>query len=201
MQSHYFIDDPTLPDDFKHFAFYFHNLSFKFTSNSGVFSHGHVDPESDLLLRQIPPLQGTLLDLGCGCGVIGIALCKAYNLSITLADVNPRALKCAEINCQINDVKANILSSDGFEQIPDKFNTITLNPPIHAGKKVLHRLFAGAKEHLAEGGAFYIVILEKHGAKITARHLQEVFGVCEVLYKKKGEYVLRCKNNIMTEAP
>jgi 16S rRNA (guanine1207-N2)-methyltransferase len=55
------------------------------------------------------------------------------------------------------------------------------------------RMFDGAHEHLNPGGKFYIVVLEKHGAKSTMRKLGEVFGSCEVLHKKKGEYVLTCK--------
>ena len=190
--SHYFIDDPNLPDDFRSFAYFFAGHKFTFTSNSGVFSPGHVDPESDLLIRTVPPLAGSLLDLGCGYGAIGIALCKAYDLSLTLADVNPRALFCAEINCRENGVKANILTSDCFSQINDKFDAITLNPPIHAGKDVIYAMFEQAARHLNEGGALYVVMLEKHGAKSAAKQLAEVFGVCDILHKRKGEFVFRC---------
>ena len=187
--SHYFINDETLADDFRGFRYYFAGHCLALTSNSGVFSPGHVDPESDLLIRTVPPLRGSLLDLGCGYGVIGIALCKAYGLSLTLADVNPRALRCAEINCRDNGVKAEILSSDCFENIPGAFDAITLNPPIHAGKEIMYRMFEEAIEHLSPGGALYVVMLEKHGAKSAAQKLVELAGQCDILYKKKGEYV------------
>lgn len=197
--SHYFMDDPGLPDDYREFSYYYRDLAFTFTSNSGVFSPGHVDPGTDLLLRYIPSLQkrgtqGTLLDIACGYGVIGIVLSKAWGLSVTMADINPRALHCAEINCKSNDVKANILPSDCFESIPDKFDTITLNPPIHAGKEVVYRMFAEAPAHLNPGGAFYAVMLEKHGAKSAMRRLEEIFTVCEILFHKKGAYVFCCRN-------
>jgi len=187
--SHYFTDDPNLTDDLRTFPYYFNGHAFRFTSNSGVFSPGHVDPESDLLIRTVPPLQGSLLDLGCGYGVIGITLCKAYYLSLTLSDVNPRSLKLAEINCEQNDVKAKALSSDCFKSIPGKFDTITLNPPIHAGKTVVYTMFEQSVEHLKEGGAFYVVMLEKHGAASAMKKLTEIYGNCTLLYKKKGECV------------
>ena len=47
--SHYFIDDGNLKEDEKVFYYYFNNIEFRFTSNSGLFSHGHVDPASSLL--------------------------------------------------------------------------------------------------------------------------------------------------------
>ena len=190
--SHYFIDNPTLPDDYRTFPYYYKGLAFRFTSNSGIFSPGRVDTATDLLIKHMPPLQGSLLDLGCGYGVIGIALCKANNLSLTLADINPRALRCAEINLAQNDVKAEAFASDGFKNIPGKFDAITLNPPIHAGKELVYSLFAQAHAHLNEGGALYVVMLEKHGAKSALQRLEELYS-CDVLYKKKGVHVIACK--------
>ena len=191
--QHYFTHDPNMPDDLRTFAYYFGGQQLRFTSNSGTFSHGHVDPLSHLLINTMPPVQGSLLDLGCGWGAMGIGLAKAYDAQATLADVNPRALHCAELNCRQNDVDCAIIESDCFDEIAGKFDTIVLNPPIHAGKDVVWRMFDGAAEHLNLGGKFYIVVLEKHGAKSAMRKLSEVFGSCEVLYKKKGEHVLCCQ--------
>jgi len=194
-QSHYFTDDPNLPDDPRTFTYYYKEHALRLTSNSGVFSHGHVDEATDLLLKHIPPLQGSLLDLGCGCGVVGVALGKAYGLQVTLADINPRALACAEINCRENGVQAEIVRSDCFGAIPGSFDTIALNPPIHAGKEVVYRMFEGAAQHLTPGGGFYVVMLDKHGAKGAAAQLGAIFGACEILYKKKGHRVLFCEKN------
>ena len=194
-QSHYFTDDPNLPDDPRTFNYYYKDYALRLTTNSGVFSHGHVDEATDLLLKNMPPLRegGTLLDLGCGCGVIGIALAKAYELRVTLADVNPRALVCARVNCRENGVAAELVQGDGFGDIPGLFDTIALNPPIHAGKEVVYSLFEGAAEHLKPGGGFYVVMLDKHGAGGAAARLGEIFGTCGALYKKKGRRVLFCE--------
>ena len=194
MQSHYFTDSPNLPDDPRAFTYYYKDQALRLQSNSGVFSHGHVDEATDLLLKNIPPLQegGSLLDLGCGYGAIGVALGKAYGLQVTMADVNPRTLACAEINCRENGVEAEIVQSDCFEGITGAFDTITLNPPIHAGKEIVYRMFEGAAKHLIPGGGFYIVMLDKHGAGSAADHLRGIFGACESLYRKKGLQVLRC---------
>jgi len=191
-QSHYFTDDPNLSDDPRSFTYYYKEHALRLATNSGVFSHGHVDEATDILLKQIPPLRGTLLDLGCGCGVIGIALAKAYDLQVTLADVNPRALACARLNCRENGVAAEIVQSDGFEALTGSFDTITLNPPIHAGKEIVYRMFEGVSKHLEPGGGFYAVMLDKHGAGRAAARLGEVFGACGTIYKKKGLRVFYC---------
>ena len=194
MQSHYFTDDPNLEDDWRTFTYYYKEHALRLQSNSGVFSHGHVDPATDLLLKHIPALQGSLLDLGCGCGVIGVALGKAYDLRVTMADVNPRALACAEINCRENGVRAEFVRSDCFDAITGKFDAITLNPPIHAGKEIVYRMFEEAAKHLEPGGGFYVVMLDKHGAQGAAARLGGIFGACENLYKKKGTRVFFCEN-------
>ena len=195
VQSHYFTDDPNLPDDPRAFTYYYKEHALRLQSNSGVFSHGHVDGATDVLLKNMPTLQkgSALLDLGCGCGVIGVALGKAYGMKVTMADVNPRALACAEINCRANGVEAEIVQSDCFENITGMFDVITLNPPIHAGKEVVHRMFEGAGEHLNPGGSFFVVMLDKHGAGSAEAHLRGIFSACETLYRKKGLRVFCCK--------
>lgn len=189
---HYFIEDDTLLSNYEQFNYFFGDNSFCFISNSGLFSPGHVDYATNLLLHTIPQPQGSLLDLGCGYGVIGITLEKVYNLNVTLSDVNGRALECAKKNCALNKVKANIIKSDCFENIHSNYDVITLNPPIHAGKKIIFNMYKGAFEHLNSQGNFYVVIQKKHGAESTYKALFDIFNNCEILYKKKGYYVLSC---------
>ena len=80
-----------------------------FTSDAGMFSPGHVDEASSLLLHTMPKRTGRFLDLGCGYGVIGIVMGKVYGLEVTMADSNGRALRCAQQNCEANQVKAQII--------------------------------------------------------------------------------------------
>lgn len=206
--SHYFLNDETLEDDIKEFSFSFRGAVYKFTSNSGVFSPGHVDDASALLMREMPEINsGKFLDLGCGYGAIGISLAGAAarnagvendtrvtNLfELTMADVNERALDLAKLNAAKNGIEAEFILSDCFDNIDGSFDAISLNPPIHAGKEVIFKMYEQSFEHLNEGGALYIVIQEKHGAPSTIKKLKEVFGNCTTLYKKKGYYVLESK--------
>ena len=190
--SHYFKDDPSLPDDEKTIRCSLLGHDFIFKTNAGIFSYTQIDRASQLLIEQITELSGSLLDLGCGYGVIGIALTKAYGLQLTMSDVNPRALAYAKHNAERNGTAAKIILSDCFENIGESFETIALNPPIHAGKNISYRMYAESYEHLNPGGSLYVVIQKKHGAGSAANELIKIFGACDLIYKKKGYYIYRC---------
>jgi len=164
---------------------------FKFFTNNGLFSCEKVDAASIILLENIPSLSGTTLDLGCGYGPIGIVLAKIYPVQITMSDINPIAVDYATKNAILNNVKADIAISNGFESLPFIYENIVLNPPIHAGKDVMYKLYQDASKHLHPEGSLYIVIQKKHGAESTMKVLSEVFRETRVLYKKKGLYVLQ----------
>ena len=192
--SHYFIPDENLKPDVKRIHYVFSGKNFTFQTDSGVFSKDRVDHATDILLNSIPPLNGSLLDMGCGYGCIGIVLAKTYSLELTQCDVNPEAVKLTKINCKINKVKSDIKISDCFDNIAGKFDTITLNPPIHAGKSVTYKMYEESAAHLNKGGRLFIVTLKKHGAESTYAKIKSVFGNCETLYKKKGYYIFCCVN-------
>jgi len=163
---------------------------FKFWANNGLFSCDKIDTASIILLENIPPLTGHLLDLGCGYGTIGVVLATINNIKLTMSDINNIALSYAAKNAALNNVTATCIHSNGFENLSGIYDNIVLNPPIHAGKEVMYRLYNGAANHLAPDGALYIVIHKKHGAESTIKALGEIFDECHVIYKRKGIYVL-----------
>jgi len=191
--EHYFKENEKIKHEIKTIEYYFFNRVYKFTTDAGIFSHEHIDPATDILLRTIPSLSGSLLDMGCGYGCIGIVLEGAYNLTLTQADINLAAVNLTKQNCKDNDIESNVIISDGFENIFDSFDTIVINPPIHAGKNVTYSMYECSFEHLNDGGSLYIVTLKKHGAESTEKKLLEIFGNCETIYKKKGYFVFKCK--------
>jgi len=167
-------------------------MEFSFLANNGLFSCEKVDAASILLMEHIPPLTGTLLDLGCGYGPIGIALARRYPVQVTMSDVNRIAVEYAAKNATRNNVTAKCIHSDGFVALPFMYNNILLNPPIHAGKDVMYKLYTDAAQHLTPGGALYIVIQKKHGAESTIKALSQIFQECRTLHKKKGLFILQC---------
>jgi len=56
------------------------------------------------------------LDLGCGSGVLAIAMAKLWPVSVTAADNDPTSLAVAHSNARLNGVAARVrpLASDGY---------------------------------------------------------------------------------------
>ena len=50
-----------------------------------------------------------------------------------------------------------------------------------------------AKNYLEEDGSLFLVIRKEQGAKSLISDLKEVYSV-NILNKKKGFYILQCKN-------
>jgi len=190
--NHYFTDNDTFKHNIKTIKYEYNGRTFAFVTDAGVFSRDHVDHATDALIRSIPPLTGSLLDMGCGYGVLGIVLAKTNGLALTLADINRQALALARRNCEANGVDAHVVHSDCYDNVTGAFDTIAINPPIRAGKAVTYRMYDGAAGHLSPGGRLYVVNLKKQGAESTRSKLTEVFGNCETIYKKKGVYVFYC---------
>lgn len=192
--DHYYSKEPTSKSEERIIEYELNGYKFKFISDNGVFSKNHIDFASEFLIKTIfDEVKGNILDVGCGYGVIGIILSKNNNASsITMLDVNHRALELAKKNINLNKVEAKIIESDGFENIKEEYDTIVTNPPIRAGKIVIYQIYKDAYDHLKKEGTLYLVINKKHGAPSTIKELNSIFGNCEIVDKKAGFHVLKC---------
>ena len=163
-----------------------------FLTDAGVFSKKMVDFGSQLLLKCLEVNEGeTVLDVGCGYGPLGLSLAKAYGVQATMVDINNRALDLARQNAERNKVEATIFQSNIYEQIEGKFDHVISNPPIRAGKQVVHEIIEKSREFLKDGGDLTIVIQKKQGAPSARNKMEDVFGNCEIVKKDKGYYILR----------
>ena len=92
---------------------------------------GVYEPAEDswMMCKYLPNDLGSVLEIGCGSGIISIHLAKKGN-SVTSVDINPRAVKAAKYNAQKNKVEIEIVQSNMFSAISNrKFDTIVCNPP------------------------------------------------------------------------
>ncbi|MFC4652687.1 class I SAM-dependent methyltransferase [Lactococcus nasutitermitis] len=189
----YYEDNRDLAHDIQTLNVQLLDIPLRFSTDAGVFSKNAIDYGSRVLLENYEPkMAKTLLDVGCGYGVLGITLAKKYDLNVTMIDVNSRALDLATKNVFDNSVKnAKVEQSDIYEAVSEKFDSIISNPPIRAGKEVVHSILEGAYEHLNLAGTLTIVIQKKQGAPSAQKKMQEVFGNCEIMTKDKGYYILQ----------
>lgn len=191
--NHYFTDNRNLPSWRKEHAFVFLGHTYTFVTDLGVFSKEGVDRGTEILLQTLEEtdLDGDVLDLGCGYGVVGIVVKTCFpKCNVTASDINPRAVELASINAQKNGVTMRVLQSDGFEAIPETYDTILLNPPIRTGKSVIHPLFEEAYKHLKPKGRLRIVIRKQQGASSAKTKLESCFKNCEIIQKHKGYWIL-----------
>ncbi|HLR61787.1 MAG TPA: class I SAM-dependent methyltransferase [Lentibacillus sp.] len=195
MSEHYFSQNPQSKSSPKKWNYQLRGEIFKFESDYGVFSKNEVDYGSRLLIEYFeePPVEGSLLDLGCGYGPIGIAIANSYKKrSVMLTDINERAVALARKNAHYNDVNnVEFAISDRFSHLKDrKFAAILTNPPIRAGKKIVHQMFEESKHVLLENGQLWVVIKKKQGAPSAMNKLNDLFGDVEVIDRSKGYYIL-----------
>ena len=167
-----------------------HKLTF--LTDAGVFSKKMIDFGSQLLLKCLEVEKGErVLDVGCGYGPLGITLVKTYGVQATMVDINNRALDLARQNAERNKVEATIFQSNIYEQVEGKFDHVISNPPIRAGKQVVHEIIEKSKDFLEDDGDLTIVIQKKQGAPSAKSKMEDVFGNCEIIKKDKGYYILR----------
>lgn len=198
MTEHYYSSNPSVDSKPFTFEYTLKGHPFIFTSDLGVFSKSEVDFGSKLLIDTIviPDVEGKILDVGCGYGPIGLALAKENpDRLIEMVDVNERALQLASKNSEQNKVNnVSIHQSNLFDNVKERsFAAIVTNPPIRAGKKVVHDLFERSYQHLTENGELWIVIQKKQGAPSAIEKLQSIFTEVEVVAKKKGYYIIKSK--------
>ena len=197
MAKMYFAENPDAEHDIHELKAQLLGQKMTFLTDAGVFSKKMIDYGSQALLKCLDfHKQESVLDVGCGYGTLGLTLVKAKEVEATLVDINQRALDLARQNAERNQVLATIFQSNLYQNVEGRFHHIISNPPIRAGKQVVHEVITGSYTHLLDGGDLTIVIQKKQGAPSAKAKMEEVFGNCELLKKDKGYYILRSRKEI-----
>lgn len=197
MSNHYYSENPETAHDLEQWSFELMGKNFHFVTDSGVFSRQTVDYGSRVLIEQFDNTdlpEGSILDVGCGYGPIGLALAYGTGRKVEMIDVNNRAVALAQDNAKRNGLgeQTDIHQSNIYEELhQDTYAAIVTNPPIRAGKKVVHQILADAESLLKTGGTLTAVIQKKQGAPSAKKKMEETFGNAEIVSKDKGYYILR----------
>jgi 16S rRNA (guanine1207-N2)-methyltransferase len=199
MTNHYYNSNLETKSQLKKFTFTLLEQNLTFYSDHGVFSKDTIDYGTRTLLKNYVYQERHLriLDLGCGYGPVGICLAKKFsNLNVDMVDVNLRAIELTKRNIVENNVlNAKVYESNIYDGIFCKYDCILTNPPIRAGKQVVHEILAKSYEYLNAKGEIYVVIQKKQGAPSAMAKLEETFGNCEILEKDRGYYILKSKKD------
>lgn len=170
--------DVTLPD-----------TAFVMETDRGVFSRGHLDTATSLLLRADLPIasSGHLLDLGCGAGPIALTMARrSPDATVWAIDVNARARGLCVRNAERNALdNIRVVAPDA---VPDdiRFATIWSNPPIRIGKAALHELLGFWFSRLQPDGTASIVVQKHLGADSLQRWLIGLGYRCDRVGSRAG---------------
>ena len=191
--EHYFTNNKDLKTDMNKIKSNVNNISFVFYTDNGVFNKKGLDYGTRLLLENFSfENKKNFLDVGCGCGPIGIYIAmNSKDNIVDMVDINERAINLAKKSIRENDLKnINVFKSNIYENVKNKYDAIITNPPIHAGKEVVYKIIKNAKDYLTPYGELWIVMRKDQGAKSMIKDMKDIYHF-DIVTKSKGFYILK----------
>ncbi|MBO5138750.1 MAG: peptide chain release factor N(5)-glutamine methyltransferase [Bacilli bacterium] len=119
----------------------------------------------------------SILDLGCGSGVIGLTLKnKIPTAKVTLVDISKEALEVSKINSNKLNLEATFINSDMLNNVNDKYDVIISNPPYIRNNEEIETIVKENEPHLAlyggeDGLEYYKKILKNVSQNLSAKYL------------------------------
>ena len=173
-----------------------------FTSYPGCFCHRRLD-EGGLALAEVvsrelqdfrPETQDLrILDMGCGCGLVGFLIANRISVSrlssLVLVDSHARAVEAGTENAAKFGIPAEVILSDNGTptRMDGSFDVFVGNPPYYSDYRIAEVFLETAKRALKPGGICYTVVKNAAGLKpVQERYFPQV----EVI-GRRGYNVLR----------
>ncbi|MBF0688339.1 MAG: methyltransferase [Cellulomonas sp.] len=137
-------------------------------AHGGAFAGTGIDIGTRALLAhldQVPQTTGTAVDLGCGTGVLAVAVARLRpGMAVVATDESAVAVASARATVEANGVadRVTVTRADGAGDLPEaSVDLVLLNPPFHVGAAVVPAaactLFADAARVLRPGGELWTV--------------------------------------------
>ena len=140
----------------------------KIIATSGIFApdvkYTYSSQQSINYIKRVDLQNKSVLDMGCGTGVLGIHCIKAGIDQVIFSDVNEKAILNTRKNLKINNIRSRfeIINSDLFENIQGTFDYIFANLPIsnelfrsqvkNTTQSIIDRFLVNCKNHLNSDG-------------------------------------------------
>ena len=150
-------------------------------TQKGLFSPEHIDRGTLAMLSHVKFDSGMrIMDLGCGCGIVGIVAAKiAGEENVFMSDADPKAVETARRNAERNGVSGvTFFVSDGFRDVDaSDFDLILSNPPYQTDFSVAKGFIEKGFNRLKIGGKLYMVTKRREWYK---NKIISVFGGVEI---------------------
>lgn len=169
------------------------NITLQLDTNDEVFSPKSADKGTLAMLEHVNFTENDkVLDLGCGCGIVGILSAKIIGENkVFMCDISENAVALSKANAEKNNVeKISIVQSDGLKNVTESgFTLILSNPPYHTDFSVAKAFIEKGFNRLAIGGRMFMVTkrLDWYKNKLSA-----IFGGVKV-YEHEGYFVFEAE--------
>ena len=196
--SHYFSESPSSTSRQKEFSVTFRERALTLLTDTGVFSQHGLDKGTAVLLDAIEneqplnlPPGSVVCDLGCGTGVIALALAVTYPQCTVLAvDINERARELCVTNAKNNGLtNVRVVHPDEIDNSM-QIAVLWSNPPIRIGKSALHDLLLMWLPRLTSQGHARLVVSKNLGADSLSQWLTSEGFATHKMSSSKGFRIL-----------
>lgn len=181
-------------------------VSLELETRPGTFSHGSLDRGTRAMGEWWRPSgEATVLDLGAGCGALGLLTAKALpEARVVLVDSHARACACAQRNAERNGVadRVEVLLRADLEGIPmpeGGFDLVLANPPYFSDLRIPRAFARSAAAHLSPSGRTAFVGRLGRAANLQADVLRERFERVDL--HEVGDYQVSVASKVRDEGP
>ena len=156
-------------------------------NHANTFSRDSLDIGARFFIEHLPEgIEGNIIDMGCGNGIIGIAAALRNPGHITFVDESHMAVASAQASWQANNMiagQATFKVGDALKGFEEKSaDCVLCNPPFHqqnaVGDQIAQRMFRDARHILKKGGEFRVI-----GNRHLGYHalMKKLFGNCRLV--------------------